>query len=57
MDTAQNLKGEADEKTAVTIQYKQFQIEEIRGCCLWEENLIQSRGERADERILEVVKP
>lgn len=44
-------------KQAVTIQNKQFQTEEISGCCLWEENLIQSRDERAKERVLQVAKP
>lgn len=32
-------------------------MEEIREYCLWEENLIRFRDERAKESILQVLKP
>lgn len=56
MDADQILQEKQASKQAVTIQNRQFQIEEIRGCCLGEEILIQSKDERANETVLEVIK-
>ena len=55
MGTDQNFPGK-EMGNRLLQQHRQFQIEEIRGCCLREENLMQFKDERANERVLEVVK-